>query len=280
MFDPVLLRSFVAVADTLSFTRASTLLGISQPTVSQQVRKLEKAAGRVLIARDTRAVTLTDNGSAMLGFARNILAAHDEAASYFLGSAMRGRLRFGAADDLALTHLPQVLRDFRQLYPQINLELTVGQSGALSRRLAAGQFDLVYVKQELGRGEGRLVRRERLVWVAHRSLRLEPDAPVPLILYQAPSLSRDVALHALEDAGRTWRITCNTREVSGALAALRAGIGIAVLPRVLIPDDLVEVTGTFELPRLVEVDFVLLSNPQSTPGAVEALANTIHAAAR
>jgi DNA-binding transcriptional LysR family regulator len=280
MFDPALLRTFVAVADTLSFTRAAELLGLSQPTVSQQVRKLENAAGRVLVARDTRAVRLTDNGDAMLGFARNILAAHDEAAAYFLGSAMRGRLRFGAADDLALTHVPQVLRDFRQLYPQINLELTVGQSGPLARRLAGGQLDLVYVKQEPGHTEGRTVRRERLVWVAHRSLRLEADATVPLIVYQAPSFSRDAAIHALEAAGRTWRITCNVREVNGVLAALRAGIGIAVFPRVLIPDELVEVTGTFDLPRLGEVDFTLLSNPRSAHEPVDALANAIHATAR
>jgi len=280
MFDPPLLRTFVAVADTLSFTRAAELLGLSQPTVSQQVRKLENAAGRVLVARDTRAVRLTDNGDAMLGFARNILAAHDEAAAYFLGSAMRGRLRFGAADDLALTHVPQVLRDFRQLYPQINLELTVGQSGPLARRLAGGQLDLVYVKQEPGHTEGRTVRRERLVWVAHRSLRLEPDATVPLIVYQAPSFSRDAAIHALETAGRTWRITCNVREVNGVLAALRAGIGIAVFPRVLIPDELIEVTGTFDLPRLGEVDFTLLSNPRSAREPVDALANAIHATAR
>ncbi|RQP09460.1 MAG: LysR family transcriptional regulator [Microbacteriaceae bacterium] len=280
MFDPVLLRTFVAVADTASFTRAAELLGISQPTVSQQVRKLEAAAGRILVARDTRAVRLTDNGDAMLGFARTILAAHDEAAAYFVGSAMRGRLRFGAADDLALTHLPQVLRDFRQLYPQINLELTVGQSGQLSRRLAAGQLDLVYVKQDPGHQEGRVVRRERLVWVAHRSLRLDPDAPVPLIVYQAPSFSRDTAIRTLEEAGRTWRITCNVREVNGALAALRAGIGIGVFPRVLIPEDLVEVTGAFDLPRMGEVDFTLLSNPRSAREPAEALANAIHATAR
>lgn len=280
MFDPALLRTFVAVADTLSFTRAAETLGVSQPTVSQQVRRLEKAAGRILIARDTRAVQLTDNGDAMLGFARTILAAHDEAAAYFVGSAMRGRLRFGVADDLALTQLPQVLRDFRHLYPQINLELTVGQSGQLARRLAAGQLDLVYVKQEPGDREGRTVRRERLVWVAHRSLRLEPDAHVPLIVYQAPSLSREAAIHALEDAGRTWRITCNTREVNGMLAALRAGIGVAAYPRVLIPEDLVEVSGPLGLPPLGEIDFALLSNPRAAREPVEALANAIYATAR
>ena len=275
MFDPVLLRTFVAVAETLSFTRAAERLELSQPTVSQQVRKLEVAAGRQLVARDTRAVSLTDNGDAMLGFARSILAAHDEAAAYFTGSAMRGRLRFGSADDLALTQLPQILRDFRQLYPQINLELTVNQSGALARRLKAGQLDLVYIKQEPGQPDGRVVRRERLVWVAHKSLQLEPDQPVPLIVYQAPSLSRTAAIRALEDAGRTWRITCNVREINGVLAAMRAGIGVAVFPQSLIPADLVPVSSAFELPAIGDVDFALLDNPRAAREPVDALVAAI-----
>ncbi|MBO0883765.1 MAG: LysR family transcriptional regulator, partial [Mycobacterium sp.] len=169
MFDPTLLRTFVVVAQTLSFTQAARQLGLSQPTVSQHVRRLEEQAGRQLLLRDTRAVTLTDNGEAMAGFARTILAANDAATSYFTGSAMRGRLRFGAADDLALTQLPRILRDFRQLYPQINLELTVTQSGSLQRRLHSGHLDLIFVKQPPGENEGRVVRRDRMVWVGLES---------------------------------------------------------------------------------------------------------------
>lgn len=181
MFDPVLLKTFVAVAETLSFTRAAQQLGLSQPTVSQHIRKLELAAGRNLVTRDTRDVRLTDNGDALLGFARSILAAHNDAMSYFTGSAMRGRLRFGSADDLALTQLPKILRDFRALYPHINLELTVNQSGALLRRLHAGQLDLVFIKQESGETMGRLVRRDRMVWVGHKSVARDPGDPLPLI---------------------------------------------------------------------------------------------------
>ncbi|WP_165063746.1 LysR substrate-binding domain-containing protein [Marisediminicola senii] len=275
MFDPVLLKTFVAVAETLSFTRSAELLGISQPTVSQQVRRLEKAAGRVLVARDTRDVRLTDNGDAMVGFARSILAAHDEAAAYFTGSAMKGRLRFGSADDLALTQLPLILRDFRQLYPHINLELTVNQSGVLSRRLAAGQLDLVFVKQEPGASDGRVVRRERLVWAAHKAMSLDAAATVPLIAYQAPSMSRAAAIRALEDAGRTWRITCNTREVNGVIAAARAGIGIAVFPQTMVPPDLVDVTNAFDLPALGEVEFALLANAATARAPVDTLISAI-----
>jgi len=275
VFDPVLLRTFVAVAETLNFTQAAARLGISQPTISQHIRKLEVAAGRNLVLRDTRVVSLSDNGEAMLGFARTILAAQDQASSYFTGTAMRGRLRFGSADDLALTQLPGILRDFRQLYPQINLELTVSQSGTLLRRLHAGHFDLVFIKQDPGWDEGRLVRRDRMVWVAHRGMTLDPGQPVPLIAYAAPALSRTYAIRSLEEAGRTWRITCNVREVNGVIAAARAGIGIAVLAQSLIPDDLVQVSPTFGLPELGDVDFTLLSNPGAASEPVEALTNAI-----
>ena len=276
MFDHVLLRTFLAVADARSFTNAGIELGLSQPTVSQHVRKLEDAAGRVLITRDTRDVRLTDNGDAMAGFARTILAAHAVASSYFSGSAMRGRLRFGAGDDLAITQLPRILRHFRQLYPQINLELTVSQTGPLVRRLHSGQLDLIFIKERPDETPGGVrVSRDTLVWMAHEKTLLESDQPVPVVAYQAPSFSRQVGIDALEAAGRTWRITCNSREVSGLLAAVRAGLGVAVFPQTLIPDDLVKVTNKFDLPVLGEVDFTLLRNPSAPAESTDALISAI-----
>jgi DNA-binding transcriptional LysR family regulator len=271
----VLLRTFLAVANSLSFTRAAQQLGLSQPTVSQHVRRLEEAAGRILLRRDTRTVALTDNGEAMAGFARSILAAHDEAVSYFTGSAMSGRLRFGAADELALSELPTILRDFRQLNPRINLELTVTQSPVLLRRLAANYLDLIFINQEADSERGQLVRRDRLVWVGLDRTRIEDDQPVPVITYHAPSLSRSAAIHALEQAHRTWRITCNTREINGVLAATRAGIGICVLARTRIPPDLRDLTGRFGLPALPDVEMALVANPRAPREPVEALTRSI-----
>ena len=276
MFDPVLLRTFVAVADALSFTNAGIELGLSQPTVSQHVRKLEDAAGRLLVSRDTRDVRLTDNGEAMAGFARTILATHAVAASYFSGSAMRGRLRFGAGDDLAITQLPRILRHFRQLYPQINLELTVSQTAPLVRRLHGGQLDLIFIKERPAESpDGVRVSRDTMVWMGHENTLLDADQPVPVVAYQAPSFSRQVGIDALESVGRTWRITCNSREVSGLLAAVRAGLGVAVFPQTLIPDDLVKVTNKFGLPVLGEVDFTLLRNPSAPADSTDALISAI-----
>jgi DNA-binding transcriptional LysR family regulator len=305
MYEPAQLLSFLTVAETLSFTGAAARLNLAQPTVSQHVRKLEAACGRILLERDTQTVRLTDNGDAMAGFARNILAAHQSAESYFSGSAMRGRIRFGSADDLSLTRLPDILRRFRRLYPQINLELTVSQSDRLHRRLQAGQLDLVFIKtavnadqgtradqgshagqgshtgqgahsgQGTNAGQGTDVRRDRFVWVGLKETVLEQGAPVPLVAYPHPSLSRRFAIEALEAAGRTWRVTCNTREVNGILAATRAGIGLSVLPSSLVPADLEKVGRRLELPPLGEVDFTLMSNPLANRDVVDVLAAAI-----
>jgi DNA-binding transcriptional LysR family regulator len=274
-FDPDLLRTFLAVAQSLSFTQAAQRLGVRQPTVSQHVRKLEEAVGRPLFIRDTRSVTLTADGEAMAGFARTILAAHEQAAGYFSGSGLRGRLRFGVSDDLALTPLPRILRDFRQLYPRIDLELTVAQSSALHRRLESGHLDVAFVKHDLGDGRGRLVRRDRLVWAAVQGPRLSADRPMPLVVYQAPSLSRSRAVEALERAGRPYRITCTVRGVNGILAAARAGLGVAIFARSLMPDDLVELPASADLPELGEIDLVLLTNPRAATEPAEALTTAI-----
>ena len=275
MFEPAQLRSFLAVAETLSFTKAAERLGLAQPTISQHIRKLEAAAKRVLITRDTRDVRLTDNGDAMAGFARSILSAHDAAARYFSGSAMRGRLRFGTADDLAITGLPRILREFRQIYPQINLELTVGQSDQLYRKLNAGQLDLVFVKWVAGAKDGTVVQHDSFSWVGLEQTSLEPGNPVPLIAYPSPSLSRKLAIDALEAHGRTWRITCTTRQISGVLAAVRAGIGVAVMPTSLVPEDLKIITRRFDLPAVGDVDFTLIRNPLANSEVIDALTQSI-----
>jgi DNA-binding transcriptional LysR family regulator len=275
MYEPEQLRTFLAVASTLSFTQASTQLGIRQPTVSQHIRKLEDAVGRQLFIRDTRMVRLTADGEALTGFARAILAANEEAVGYFTGSGLAGRLRFGVTDDLALTPLPKILRDFRQLYPRVDLELTVEQSPTLERRIESGHLDLAYLKQSRGERRGQIVRTDRFVWAGAEGTRIDPDRPVPIVVYRAGALSRSKAMESLDAAGRSYRIVCTVQGVNGVLAAVRAGLGVAIMARSLMPGDLVELPSSAGLPDTGEVDFVLLSNPRSVAPTAEALTNAI-----
>jgi DNA-binding transcriptional LysR family regulator len=275
MYDPQQLRSFLAVSQTLSFTRAAASLGVRQPTVSVHVRKLEEAVGRALFVRDTRMVALTADGEAMAGFARSILASYDEAAGYFSGSGLTGRLRVGVTDDLALTSLPKILRQFQQLYPRVGLALTVAQSPQLHRRVESGHLDVAFLKHAAGEGGGQLVRRENLVWVAVDGARLKPDAPVPLVVYQAPSISRSVGVEALQAAGMPYRVTCTVQGVNGVIAATRAGIGVSIFARSLVPEHLVELPPSTGLPPLGDIDLVLLTNAGPASQPAQALVDAI-----
>ncbi|MFJ5724219.1 LysR substrate-binding domain-containing protein [Streptomyces sp. NPDC093149] len=269
MYDPAQLRTFLAVAQTLSFTQAARRLGVRQSTVSQHVRRLEEAAGRQLFARDTHRVDLTPDGEAMLGFARTILEAHERAAAFFAGTRLRGRLRFGASEDFVLTRLPEILESFRRDHPDVELELTVELSGTLHQRLAAGRLDLVLAKLRTGDTHGELVRHDALTWIGAPRLRIDPDRPVPLVLFPPPGITRARALEVLEEHGRSWRIACTSTSLSGLIAAARAGLGVMAHSRGLIPPGLTPVPARAGLPDLGDVDFVLLHG-RRRDGAQEA----------
>ncbi|MBT2364402.1 LysR family transcriptional regulator [Streptomyces sp. ISL-10] len=269
MYDPTQLRTFLAVAQTLSFTHAARRLGLRQSTVSQHVRRLEDATGRALFSRDTHTVELTEDGEAMLGFARTILQAHERAAAYFTGTRLRGRLRFGASEDFVLTRLPEILEAFRRDHPEVDLELTVELSGTLHKRLEAGRLDLVLAKRGPGASQGELVWRDRMVWIAARGVRPDPERPLPLILFPPPAVTRARALDVLEREGRAWRIVCTSGSLSGLVAAARAGLGVMAHTRGLIPPGLAAVPDRAGLPDLGTVDFVLLQG-RRRPAAQEA----------
>ncbi|MFJ3905357.1 LysR substrate-binding domain-containing protein [Streptomyces sp. NPDC090025] len=298
MYEPTLLRTFLAVAQTLSFTRAARRLGLRQSTVSQHVRRLEEATGRPLFVRDTHGVELTEDGEAMLGFARSILEAHERATAFFTGTRLRGRLRFGASEDFVMTRLPEILESFRREHPEVDLELTVELSGTLQARLDAGRLDLILAKRRGGGPPGtpgapdgaaggahpgeehpgeELVWQDTLVWIGAPRLRLDPERPVPLIVFPPPGITRARALAALQTQGRAWRIACTSTSLSANVAAARAGLGVMAHTRGLLPPELVELPARAGLPELGAVDFVLRKGRRrgATQDAADALAAAI-----
>jgi len=273
MFDPLHLESFLAVAQTHNFTEAGRRLGLQQSTISQHIRKLEDSAGRQLFVRNTHSVMLTADGEAMTGFAQTILDTIQRARRYFAGSQLRGRVRFGSSEDFVTTGLPGLLRDFMRQHELVDLELKVGVSATLYELLDAGELDLVLAKRRAGDDRGQLVWRDRLAWVAMPGTQVE--TPVPLVLFNAPSITRTVALEALERAGLTWRIACTSGSLSGLRAACLAGLGVTVNARGLMPEGLAEMPAASGLPELGEVEFVVLGARSSLGEPVAALAAAI-----
>jgi len=275
MLDPIQLETFLAVAQTKNFSEAARRLGLRQSTVSQHVGKLEREAGRRLFVRDTHSVVLTDDGEAMTGFAQSILAAEARARDYFAGSQVRGRVRFGTSEDFVSSRLPELLRAFVRRHEQVDLELTVGLSAILYEQLDAGELDLVLAKRRAGDERGRLVWRDRLVWIGAPDTLVDPARPLPLILYTPPSITRTVALEALEREGRAWRIVCSSGSLSGLRAAALSGLGITLHARGLMPDGLVEIPAEAGLPEAGEVEFVVRTARPGMRGPAAELAQAI-----
>ena len=162
-------------------------------------------------------------------------------------------------------------------HPLVELELTVGLSGVLHRALEARQLDLVLAKRKTGETHGTLVSRDAMAWIAAPDVRVDTDPaePVPLIACPEPSISRELAIRALERAGRSWRIACTAGSFSGLHSAARAGLGVTAHTRSLIPEGLVELPPEAGLPELGEVEFVLLARGRGESGPGAALARAI-----
>jgi DNA-binding transcriptional LysR family regulator len=142
------LAYLVALADVGSFTRAADSIGVAQPTLSRQLRVLEREFGATLVERGGRdGLALTPAGEAVLPLARRILADMESAriAVAELIGLQRGRVRVGATPSLCIGVLADVLRVFHAQYPDVRLELVENGSQPLVRTLARGELDVALV---------------------------------------------------------------------------------------------------------------------------------------
>jgi DNA-binding transcriptional LysR family regulator len=264
--DLDLLRAFVMVSESRNFTRAGERLGRSQSAVSLQVRRLEDLIGEPLFQRDARRVSLTDKGEVFLAQARRLLRVNDDIVAALAADEVEGEVRLGAPEDFATAHLPAVLGAFARSHPRIALSVTCDLTLRLLDRMSAGDLDLALVKREpLGGELGVRVWREPLVWVGQDSEDLASGKVVSLIAAPSPCVYRRRATTALDEAGRAWRIAYTSPSVAGQLAALRAGLGVSVLPRAMVPDDLT-ILGQ-AAPPLADGEIALIRNREAGPAA-------------
>ena len=257
--DTIALQCFIAVAETGSFTRAAERVGRTQSAISQQISKMESLLGKVLLVRG-KAFTLTPEGEIFLGYARRIFALHREALDRFKEPELEGEVRFGLPENFASVYLSEILAGFLRIHPRILLNIECDLTLTLFERFKKKEFDLVLVK--MNRPEdfpnGLDVWSEPLKWVGDLSL-IDPAKPVPLILAPQPCVYRASAVKSLERASRSWRLVFSSPSYAGAVAAVRAGMGISVMPQTMIPDDLQAIDSAV-LPKLADTHISLIKH--------------------
>lgn len=261
-FDFTQLKTFLVVAQTLSFSRAADQIGRTQAAVSLQIKKLEEIVGRPLLNRTNRSVALTTEGALFLPYAKRLVGLSHELRSLFEEHEIEGEIRFGAPEDFATFYLPKVLAEFARSHPRTQLSVDCDLTLHLLERFEHGDYDLILIKREpTGHKTGMTVWHEPLVWVAADST-LTKEPALPLVLAPEPCLYRKRALSVLEKIHQPWRIAYSSPSYAGTLAAVRAGLGITIMPKHMVPEDLYILKKADRMPSLPDAEIALLVRPE------------------
>lgn len=270
--DTVTLQCFLALADTASFTKAANRVGRTQSAVSQQISRLETLLGSTLINR--RDFSLTSDGEIFKAYARKILALQLEAIDLFKEPLLQGEVKFGLPEDFATLFLADVLVDFTRIHPRILLKIECGLTVNLFDSFKKHDFDLVLVKMCRPNDfpYGQNIWSEKLEWVGNDTIleQLAKDkTTVPLVLAPQPCVYRARAMSALDSLSLKWQIVFTSPSYAGTIAAVKAGLGITVLPKNMIPKSL-KVIDEDWLPLLSDSHISLLKH-DNTNNAVASL---------
>lgn len=237
LLETDLIRTFVAIWETGSFTQAAERVMRTPSAVSMQMKRLEEQLGRPLFLREGRSVSLTPDGEALLSYGRQILRINEEAVARFLAPPVEGSVSFGAPDDFGTRFLPNILSRFAATHPQVEVNVVLAPSLDLLELLDAGELDLTLVttgSADHGATPGKTVYSEPLVWVGVKGGAAKDADPLPLALAGQGCAWRAAALHALDGANRRYRVAYTSENCQGQLAALLADLAIAPMPASLV----------------------------------------------
>ena len=200
------LKTFLAIADTGSFTRAAEETNKTQSAVSMQMKKLEETLGRNLFQRDGRGSRMSPDGERFVGHARNLVTMNDEIARSYLQPSITGTVRFGTPDDYADLFLPEVLAKFARSHPMVTVDVECVGSAHLYERIKRGEMDVALVTFFDNDSEGEILRREELRWVTSSRHGTHNLPNLPLATADSGCQWRKLASDSLIAQGRSFRI--------------------------------------------------------------------------
>jgi len=235
------LRSFLVLAEQLHFGRAANLLHISQPGLSKQIKGLEEKIGGPLLLRNRRDVRLTAAGTLLYGEARRIVrdldSLFDATQAAVRGEAGRLRVAVGIATIHSL--VPPALRKFREAHPRVEIQIGDMSTPRQIEALLAGEVDVGFLRLPIRRAElaVKKVLKEQLTIAASSSFRgaltLEKIAHEPFIVIgrEVSTTYYDHCIRLCGSAGFSPRVVQEARDTFTLLNLVRAGIGVALVPR-------------------------------------------------
>ncbi len=268
------LRTFCMVVEASGFAKAGDLLGLSQPAVSLQIKRLEDLLGYKLFKKQGQRQVLNQYGELLLPMAKQMMQHNDAILQLFTSESITGRVRLGIPSEFAARILPSIIGDFVALYPEVSLEVKSRLSKHLLSQERQDQFDLVLaLNEQLDSEQFPIFKQDQLVWVG--DLSLAQNDTVTLVTAPEGCIYRRRAIEALERSGIKYRIVYSNADLTGLIAALKEGLGITVLAKSTVPNELNYQLKTKFLPSLGDIGISLVKTASEPENAVFKLAEFI-----
>ncbi|AYM87576.1 LysR family transcriptional regulator [Pseudoalteromonas agarivorans] len=268
------LRTFVMVVEVGGFAKAGDLLGLSQPAVSLQIKRLEDLLGYKLFKKQGQRQVLNQYGELLLPMAKQMMQYNDAILQQFTSESITGKVRLGIPSEFAARILPSIIGDFVSLYPEVSLEVKSRLSKHLLSASRQDQFDLVLALNErLNSDKFPIFMQDELVWVG--DLAQAKNEVVTLVTAPEGCIYRRRATDALKSANIKYRIVYSNADLTGLIAALKEGLGITVLAKSTVPSDLNFQAQSKYLPALGSIGISLIKSGGESEHAVDKLAEFI-----
>jgi DNA-binding transcriptional LysR family regulator len=273
-----LLRTLVAVVDMRSFTKAAQSLGVTQPAVSAQIKRLQSLLGYEILDKRAPGVSLTPRGTGVVDHARKLLSINDEIMQAASSGLAARTLRVGIPGDYAGSRIPATLAKFRQRWPGIGFVVSSDSPDNLLRGLSQGDLDVVMtITVSQPEIEPRHLWMRKVVWVHGNMATLDLTGPVPLVCYAEDCACQDVAVAELRRAGRECNFVFTSFSLVSLAAAVKAGFGVMVMPRARALRNGLSVWKDAPLPQLPELYCGIFIRDGGNRTAIEELADDLMA---
>ncbi|MCW1413410.1 LysR substrate-binding domain-containing protein [Rhizobium sp. 1AS11] len=255
-----LLRTFVTIANTGSFTRSAQILFRTQSAITMQMQKLEEILGCRLTYRSGKSLSLTDEGDALLPYAVEILRLNDELQSDLRSMKRREEIRVGTSDDYAVILLPEILNEFSAAHPNVTMTVNCSNRDQNLEKLKKGEIDILLTPVMADEQMGETLRTERLVWVGSSETEITDSEPVPLTGFPLGCVCRDVMIRSLNQNNREWKFVYSSNSIVSIHSAILSGRVVSALEESTVPHGGSIIDGRFGLPSLPHVKISVLRN--------------------
>lgn len=270
-----LLRTLISVVDLRSFTKAAQALGVTQPAVSAQIKRLQMLLGSEILDKSAPGVTLTPMGEMVVNHARRLLSINDHILGLAAPQPESQIIRIGVPGDYVSPQLPWTLAEFKTRWPDVKFAVRNGVSQMLREELRQGLLDLVIGLSATPSLDARQQWSEPLVWVRGPRIPFFQDERIPLVSYGEDCVFHRAAVEALQKVGRLHDTVYISASTTGLAAAISAGLGVMALARSRTGVPGLTIWEDAPLPKLPEVSCGIFIRDGGDRTALEQLADAI-----